>query len=47
VIELHRDCTTSTCHHVTGARRDNVGFGNKEYYLCNLYNGTRVENRIK
>jgi hypothetical protein len=31
----------------TGARRDNVGCGNKEYYLCNLYNGTRVENRIK
>jgi hypothetical protein len=29
---------------VTSARRDNVGCGNKEYYLCNLYNGTRVEN---
>jgi hypothetical protein len=29
------------CYRVT--RRDNVGWGNKEYYLYNLYNGTRVE----
>jgi hypothetical protein len=32
---------------VTGARRDNVGWGNKEYYLYYLYNGTRVEKQNK
>jgi hypothetical protein len=31
---------------VTGARRDNVGCRNKEYYLCNLYNCTRVRNHL-
>jgi hypothetical protein len=28
---------------VTGARRDNVFWGIKEYYLYTLYNGTKVE----
>jgi hypothetical protein len=27
--------------------RGNVGWGNKEYYFCNLDNCTRVENKIK
>jgi hypothetical protein len=28
---------------VTVARRDNVGWGNKEYYLYNVYNRTGIE----
>jgi hypothetical protein len=35
---------------VSRAGRDNVGCGNTEYYLCNLcnlYNGTRAENKVK
>jgi hypothetical protein len=45
--DLFQVATVDGIDIVTGVRGDNVGWGNMEYYLCNLNNCTRVEDRIK